>query len=178
MTKRQQAADAQAQLLQGNPELWKIAGDLFVKNLDWPGADELAKRLAKVVPPELKDDQDETPEMAQAKQMMQGMQQQMQEMDRVIQDMQRGFEAQKLEIDRDKVEVQAYDAQTKRMAAVSDAMTPEQVQDMIMGTLHGMLTSGDLVGDMPQREGMPVMDAPQQMPMGMPPQMQPGMPPQ
>jgi hypothetical protein len=38
MTKRQEALGAMSEMLQGNPELWKIAGDLFVKNMDWPGA--------------------------------------------------------------------------------------------------------------------------------------------
>jgi hypothetical protein len=31
-------------------------------------------------------------------------------------------------------------------------MTEEQIQDVVMGTLHGMITSGDLVGEMPGRE--------------------------
>ena len=42
MTKRQEAMDAMAQILQGNPQLWSVAGDLFVKNMDWPGAQELS----------------------------------------------------------------------------------------------------------------------------------------
>lgn len=52
-TKRQEAAEAMSQVLQGNPGLWQVAGDLFVKNLDWPGAEELAERLKKMVPPNL-----------------------------------------------------------------------------------------------------------------------------
>ena len=36
MTKRQEAMDAMSQILQGNPQLWAVAGDLFVKNMDWP----------------------------------------------------------------------------------------------------------------------------------------------
>jgi hypothetical protein len=31
-------------------------------------------------------------------------------------------------------------------------MSPEQIQDIVMGTVHGMITSGDLVGEMPGRE--------------------------
>ena len=46
-TKRQEALESMAQLLQGNQQLWQVAGDLFVKNMDWPGAQDLAKRLQK-----------------------------------------------------------------------------------------------------------------------------------
>lgn len=84
-TKRQEAAEAMAQVLQGNPGLWQAAGDLFVKNLDWPGADELAKRLRKMVPPQLlEDDEDEgqnieakAAQLAQAEQMLVAKEQQL-----------------------------------------------------------------------------------------------------
>ena len=35
MTKRQESLESMSQLLQGNPELWAVAGDLFIKNMDW-----------------------------------------------------------------------------------------------------------------------------------------------
>jgi hypothetical protein len=84
-TKRQEAAEAMAQVLQGNPGLWQAAGDLFVKNLDWPGADELAKRLRKMVPPQLlEDDEDEgqnieakAAQLAKAEQMLVAKEQQL-----------------------------------------------------------------------------------------------------
>lgn len=182
MTKRQQAADAQAQLLQGNPELWKVAGDLFVKNLDWPGAEELSKRLARIVPPEIRDDQDESPEMAQAKQIIQGLQQQVEGMGKAMEQMQHGIEAQTVEVKEFEAMVKGFDAETKRMQAVSAQLTPEQVQDMIMGTLHGMITSGDLMQAMPDRGGEEIIEGemrpqiPQmpQMPQGMPMQQPPG----
>ena len=56
-TKRQEALEAMAQLLQGNPQLWQVAGDLFVKNMDWPGAQEMAKRFAKTIDPKLMQDE-------------------------------------------------------------------------------------------------------------------------
>jgi hypothetical protein len=49
-------------------------------------------------------------------------------------------------------QVKAYEAETKRIATVQASMSPEQIQDIVMGTLHGMITSGDLVGEMPGRE--------------------------
>jgi hypothetical protein len=31
-------------------------------------------------------------------------------------------------------------------------MSPEQIQDIVMGTVHGMMDSGDLIGESPSRE--------------------------
>ena len=44
-------------------------------------------------------------------------------------------------------------------------MSPEQIQDIVLGTVHGMITSGDLVAEMPGRdnEGMSA-EMPAQMP--------------
>ena len=30
-------------------------------------------------------------------------------------------------------------------------MSPEQIQDIVLGTVHGMITSGDLISEMPMR---------------------------
>lgn len=52
-TKRAEAADSLLQFVQAVPAAGQIAGDLIAKNFDWPGSDELAKRLKNTVPPEL-----------------------------------------------------------------------------------------------------------------------------
>ena len=70
-TKRQEALDAMSQLLQGNPELWAVAGDLFVKNMDWPGAQEMAKRFARTIDPKLLGNDDD-PALQAANQQIQG----------------------------------------------------------------------------------------------------------
>ena len=84
-TKRQESAEAMAQILQGNPQLWQLIGDVFVKSQDWPGSDEMAKRLKAVLPPEVRqvidaDDDEASPEMMQMQQQMQMFQQQLQQM--------------------------------------------------------------------------------------------------
>ena len=178
MTKRQEALEAMAQILQGNPELWKVAGDLFVKNMDWPGAQEMAKRLAKTIPPQLMDDSDKPPALQAAEQQMQAMDQELKQLHGMLANVSKSFEAQDLEIKENANLIKAYDAETKRMAAVADSMTPEQIQDMILGTIHSMITSGDLVSEMQPRGEEVGEDLP---PQGMPPTMpqQPSMmPPQ
>ena len=58
-TQRVEALDSMSQILQSAPQLWNIIGDLLAKNMDWPGADEFAERLKKMVPPEILDEGDQ-----------------------------------------------------------------------------------------------------------------------
>jgi hypothetical protein len=166
MTKRQEAMDAMSQILQGNPQLWAVAGDLFIKNMDWPGAQEMAKRFEKTIDPKLLADDDKSPALQQAEQQMQAMGQEMEQMHAMLQSVAQSMEAQELNIKR-------YEAETKRISATMAGMTPDQVQDVVLGTIHGMMESGDL---MPQNSGMPEMPA-QEM-MGEQPPMPPEMPPE
>lgn len=55
-SKRQEAAASMLELTRNVPQLVQIAGDLLVKNMDWPGATEIAERLKKTLPPGLADD--------------------------------------------------------------------------------------------------------------------------
>ena len=161
MTKRQEAMEAMSQILQGNPQLWAVAGDLFIKNMDWPGAQEMAKRFAKTIDPKLLGDDDKSPELQAAEQQMQAMGQELDQMHSMLKNVSQSMEAQELKI-------KAYDAETKRISATMAGMTPEQIQDVVLGTIHGMMESGDL---MPQGGGMPEM--PQQEMMGEQPEIVP-----
>lgn len=52
-TKRTEAFEAMTQIVQANPQLFGVIGDLIVKNMDWPGADVMAKRLNAMLPPQI-----------------------------------------------------------------------------------------------------------------------------
>ena len=169
-TKRQESLEAMAQLLQGNPQLWAVAGDLFIKNMDWPGAQEMAKRFAKTIDPKLMEDGDKSPELQAAEQQIQAMGQEMDQMHEMIKNVGKSIEAQDMERKDFEAQVKAYEAETKRLAQVQANMSPEQIQEIVMGTVHSMITSGDLVAEMPGREQNEMMPesaeyAPQQ---GMP----------
>jgi len=153
LTKRQEAMDAMGQILQANPNLWAVAGDLFVKNMDWPGAQEIAQRLQKTIEPRLLEDE-EDPAIQAAKMENEQLRAQMDEMRAMLDNVQKSIEARE-------VDIKAYDAETKRISAVQAGMTPEQIQDIVLGTISGMMTSGDLVA--PTERGVPV-------PMELPPQ--------
>ncbi|UZJ42201.1 portal protein [Prosthecochloris sp. SCSIO W1101] len=49
-TQRIEAADSLMQFIQAVPGAAPVVLDLIAKNMDWPGADEIAKRLKKIVP--------------------------------------------------------------------------------------------------------------------------------
>jgi hypothetical protein len=182
-TKRQEALDAMGQLLQGNPQLWAVAGDLFVKNMDWPGAQEMAKRFAKTIDPKFLSDDQASPELQAAQQQMQAMGQQIEQMAGMLDNVQSSEIVRTNEIKEFEAMIKAFAAETQRISAVQAGMTPEQIQDIVMGTISGMITSGDLVSEMPGRDPMGGEMMPPEMmpPMGgemPPPEMMPpqGMP--
>ena len=87
-TKRQEAAEHMGDAIQANPALWNVIGDLFVKNQDWPGASDMAKRLRTMLDPRVlqseEGNQGPSPEsqaaMEQAKQAMLLVEQKQQEL--------------------------------------------------------------------------------------------------
>jgi hypothetical protein len=162
-TKRQEALEAMAQLLQGNPQLWAVAGDLFVKNMDWPGAQEMSKRFAKTIDPKFTSDAEDNPALQAAQQQMQAMGAEMDQMHEMLKNVGKSIEMQEQERKDFEAQIKAYEAETKRLAQVQASMSPEQIQDIVLGTVHGMITSGDLVTEMPGRDQLEMM--PQQ---GMP----------
>lgn len=178
MTKRQEALDAMSQILQSNPQLWGVAGDLFIKNMDWPGAQEMAERFKKILDPKVLASGDESPEMAAAQQQMEAMAQELNRMVDIIEGVQADVAKREVDIKEYKAQVDAYDAETKRISAMQAGMTEEQIQDIVMGTIAGALDTGDLISGSPEMREQPVMNEempePQPMPeMGAMPEMPP-----
>ena len=130
-----------AQLLQGNPQLWQVAGDLFVKNMDWPGAQEMSKRFAKTIDPKILQDDDKSPELQAAEQQIQAMGAEMENMHAMIQNIGKSIEMQDLERKEFEAQIRAYDAETKRISAVQAGMTEEQIQDIAMGVVAAAMES-------------------------------------
>jgi hypothetical protein len=155
MTKRQESMDAMATILQSNPQLWTVAGDLFIKNMDWPGAQEMAARFAKILDPKVLEGSDESPEAQMMRAQMNDMANQMEQITGLVTQLQQSYDMQKLEIDRQNSEIKAYEAETKRIQVTQPAMTPEQIQDIVQGTIAAALDMGDIVPAMPQQQVLP-----------------------
>ena len=151
LTKRQDAMDAMQHILQGNPQLWAVAGDLFIKNMDWPGAQEMAARFAKTIDPKLTADEDQSPALQHAQQQIQAMGKELEQLHTMLQQASNSMEAQDIKRKDFEAKIKAFDAETKRIAAIAASLQPDQIQDIVTGTIHGMITSGDIVGSIPEQ---------------------------
>lgn len=137
-------------------------------NAGWPHADKLAQVLTAVAPPEvravLNPESDKQPKvadlMAQVTQLQQGLQEAIQHAQEAQQDA--DSEKARAEEAEDKLAIAAYDAMTKRMSAMKDAISPEQIQQLVVQTLETMLRQPD-----PQEELEPGPEAWQAQPMPM-----------
>ena len=58
VTRRQEGQDMMALIMQTNPQLVNVMGDLFFKYSDVPGADVISARLKKTIPPQLLGDEE------------------------------------------------------------------------------------------------------------------------
>ena len=143
-TKRQEAAESMSQVLQGNPALWQVAGDLFVKNMDWPGAQEMSARLRKTIDPKILADDDKSPELQAAEKQIEEMGGMLQQMQGALKNVEQSIEAQEMRTKQFEAQVKAYDAETKRIGIMQAGMTPEQIQDTIDGTIDAAMQTGDL----------------------------------
>jgi hypothetical protein len=88
-TKRQEAVDSMMTLLGADPNLMAQAGDLIFRNMDFPGADIIADRLASVNPLAQIDEKSPIPpqvqmQLANSQQQMQAMGQEIQKLQMMI----------------------------------------------------------------------------------------------
>ena len=166
MTKRQESLEAMSQLLQGNPELWAVAGDLFIKNMDWPGAQEMSARFAKTIDPKLLSDQDD-PALQAANQQMEAMGKEMEQMHQMLQNVSKSMEVRDMEIKEQANQIKMFDADTKRISAVQAGMSEEQIQDIAMGVVAAAMESNNMMSGMPEMRESPeenMGEMPEQMP--------------
>lgn len=150
-TKRQEAAEAMMQLVQSAPETMQFAGDLIVKQFDWPYADKLAERYKMMLPPPVQqalqaEEQGQDPKIVAAiaplQQQLQQSQQQIQaaeagihERDQALQELQQKLHAAMMDAQQAKAQasinaaqaqVDQYNAETERLKIQQEAAkTPE-----------------------------------------------------
>lgn len=127
-TRRQEAFDALNEMASRNPKIMDVAGDIIVRAADFPMADELAERLERTLPPGLKDEEGEDPEVQrvkqQAQQVIDQLTQRIQAAESAMQEA--NIEAQELirkandaeskaAYDAKKLDIEAFKAETERM---------------------------------------------------------------
>jgi len=107
---RQEAASQMIELIRAYPQAAPVIGDLLVKNLDWPGAEEIAERMRKAAG--LGEDGEDAGPDPQAMQVVQQYQSALQEMQAKYQ----ALEADK-SLEARKLDIAAFEAETKRISA-------------------------------------------------------------
>lgn len=132
-TRRQEAFNALAQILQASPQLIPLIGDVLFQSADFPMAGAIAERLRRTVPPYVLG-QGPTPQEQQLVQQIQGMRQALAQL---IQ------EAAEQRIDNanglDKHAIEEFRAETERLKVLMAGLAPEQlaavVQQAVVETL-------------------------------------------
>jgi hypothetical protein len=109
-TRREEAATQMIELIRAYPDAAPLIGDLLAKNLDWPGADEIAERMEALQQRLQQPQAPQGPEIDPAA---------------VSRARTEQFNAQvKAEQGQQKLEIDAFNAETSRMKAVRDLTRP------------------------------------------------------
>ena len=135
-SKRQEAVDSMMSLLGADPTLMQTAGDLIFRNMDFPGADVIADRLAAANPMSQIDDKSPIPpqvqmQLAQSKQMIQQLQQQIQaeEMDKKYRaTVQQQVQEAETEREKMRLQVKREDTQMRTDTTAHDTVIKTQTQ--------------------------------------------------
>ncbi|MBK9497732.1 MAG: hypothetical protein IPO08_25120 [Xanthomonadales bacterium] len=141
-TQREMAAEIYTQMVQANPALFQIAGDLIFKAMDLPYSDKMAERMKAMLPPQIQKIEAEgkqvPPEamaaLAQADQMMQ----QVQQMSQLVQEAAAEAETGKADAEKAKAEVRMEQANLKTLQAQLDKEVAE-FQKLVAETQTQML---------------------------------------
>lgn len=146
-TQRQQAQAAFTEMMRANPNMTPAIAPLWAQTLDVPHADKLAQVLTAVAPPEVKaildPDAAKQPTTAELMSQVQQLQAGLQEAIQHAQEAQQ--EADQLRAEKEEAEdknaIAAYDAETKRLVGLKDAISPEQVQQLVVQTIETMMSN-------------------------------------
>lgn len=144
-TRRQEAAEGIAQLAQAYPPLMQVAGDILVKNLDWPEAQLVAKRLKVMLPPNVQAvDDDEDPIPPQVKQMMTEMKDVIEKGQAHIQDLEAQLKDKTVDEDTKKRQADQKDKEIALKAFDSKVQVLKDVPGS-SGDLNGLLDQVDQI---------------------------------
>jgi hypothetical protein len=133
-TRRQEAFQNLSQIMAHNPQLMQMAGDLLFKAADFPMAQDVAERLNRAIPPNLKG---ESPDPHVQQLMMQN-----QQLQQAMQHLTSALAAMKDKQDAGMMKAQAdqYRAETERAQFIHDAATDQTRlgHDLAMATTQMM----------------------------------------
>lgn len=132
-TRRVEAAQAMMEAVQVFPQLMQVAGDIIAKAQDWPGAQELAERLRKTVPPQyLEGEKDEHGQPIQASGPDPQTQQMIAEGAAQIQQLSQENESLKQDkaIEAEKLRLESFRAETERIKVLGELNVKNRERSM------------------------------------------------
>lgn len=161
-TKRLEAANQMTEFMRAVPGAGQVMGDLLAKNLDWPGADEIAERLKMLLPPQA---QGQNPQLMQAQQQMQQMQGLIQQLQQQLQQVQQDKQR-----DDRKLDIDAFKAVTERIDKLGLTIAPEAAAAMGFQVVQPTMQAidGPDITPGPAQPMQPPMPQPQPEPQPMP----------
>ena len=127
-TKRQQSEESMMQFIQAFPPAAQVAGDLIAKEMDWPGAQEISKRLKVMLPPQIQQEiqsEESGEEDPKTAMMMHQMADQMQHMSQIIQQLQQAPEMKRLEFEAQQKQIDWFNAETQRLKVELEAKSKD-----------------------------------------------------
>jgi hypothetical protein len=122
-SKRQEAVDNMLPLLSAAPELMQVAGDLVFRNMDWPGADIIADRLAAANPMAQIDDKSKIPPQVQMQLAM--SQKQIQELTQAVQARDMMLQS-RMDVEQFKQQAETQRTMMKEQGRIDEAQIREQ----------------------------------------------------
>lgn len=122
-SKRQEAVDNMLPLLSAAPELMQVAGDLVFRNMDWPGADIIADRLAAANPMAQIDDKSKVPPQVQMQLAM--SQKQIQELTQALQARDMMLQS-RMDVEQFKQQAETQRTMMKEQGRIDEAQIREQ----------------------------------------------------
>ncbi len=155
-TRRQEAFNALLQIIQADPKLMAVFGDLFFRSADFPLADEMADRFQRTIPPNILG-KGPPPEVEQMQQQLMAMQNVMRQL--LDEGARRDIDMKRIQSDKG---IDEYDAETRRMSALKEllpvdmdgmkALVAQLVREALGQTLGmGLNMGGGAI--MPSQEG-------------------------
>jgi exonuclease VII small subunit len=156
-TQRTQAQQQFTELMRAAPNLMPAVAPLWAQTLDIQNSDKLAEVLIAVAPPEvqavLKPKDNKEPSTAELSAKLEQMNQALEQAIAVAKEAEQDLDEcqAKLQEAEDKNAIAAYEAETKRMVGLKDAINPAQVQQLVVQTIEQMLSNPNpLPGEEPE----------------------------
>jgi len=125
---RQEAFEVYSQIASADPRFMQIAGDVLFRNMDAPGADQIAERYEKTLPPQLAPQKGQQAQIPpQVQQTMQLMSQQHEQLVATVHQLQDEIDTKKAELES-RERIASMQEETKRTIALASLSQNEGLQ--------------------------------------------------